>query len=182
MGREKLHSRSAECGFNKPVSVQRPAQTPFLTDAVYWNEWPVEGDAPASDLSRGASLDIWGMPRCTIWRHGRPWKSATYTFSRSEYPVFWRKMAAGGAGEIPDFFIKKRAGPKPAQVPPPQRPARIVAVSILMVDRKKGRFLGRFCRKRGVPSKLFHISNTHFHCFLGLCLLQPVAPQIEAAG
>ena len=56
--------------FNKPASAQRTAQTPFFTDGVYWNEWPLESDAPASDLSTGAYNTIWGMPRCTIWRHG----------------------------------------------------------------------------------------------------------------
>jgi len=56
--------------FNKPTSVQRPAQTPFFNDAVWWNEWPMEGDGPAIDLSQGAALDLPGMQRCTIWRHG----------------------------------------------------------------------------------------------------------------
>jgi len=56
--------------FSKPTSVPRPAQTPFFNDAVVWNEWPTEGDAPAPDLSQGEAIDITGMPRCTIWRHG----------------------------------------------------------------------------------------------------------------
>lgn len=57
--------------FAKPTSVQRPAQTPFFNDAVVWNEWPTEGDSPAAlDLSQGAAVNITGMPRCTIWRHG----------------------------------------------------------------------------------------------------------------
>jgi prepilin-type N-terminal cleavage/methylation domain-containing protein/prepilin-type processing-associated H-X9-DG protein len=56
--------------FNKPTSVQRPSQTPFFNDAVYCNEWPLEGEAPAQDLSTGAYSNIPGMPRCTIWRHG----------------------------------------------------------------------------------------------------------------
>jgi prepilin-type N-terminal cleavage/methylation domain-containing protein/prepilin-type processing-associated H-X9-DG protein len=56
--------------FSKPASVQRPSQTPFFNDAVYWNEWPLEGDSPAPDLSTGEADNIVGMPRCTIWRHG----------------------------------------------------------------------------------------------------------------
>ncbi len=56
--------------FNKPSSVQRPAQTPFFNDAVAWDEWPLEYDAPATDLSAGAAYNIYGMSRCTIWRHG----------------------------------------------------------------------------------------------------------------
>jgi prepilin-type N-terminal cleavage/methylation domain-containing protein/prepilin-type processing-associated H-X9-DG protein len=75
--------------FNKPDSVQRPTQTPLFNDAVYWNEFPVEADAAASDLSIGASISILGMPRCTIWRHGG--KTAT-----SASPV--------GLSSIPPYF------------------------------------------------------------------------------
>jgi prepilin-type N-terminal cleavage/methylation domain-containing protein/prepilin-type processing-associated H-X9-DG protein len=56
--------------FTKPASVQRPVQTPLFNDAVWWNEWPLEGDEPAQDLSAGAPYNTTGMPRCTIWRHG----------------------------------------------------------------------------------------------------------------
>jgi len=56
--------------FNKPTWVQRPAQTPLFNDAVYMDEWPLESDPPAPDLSTGAYNNIMGMPRCTIWRHG----------------------------------------------------------------------------------------------------------------
>jgi prepilin-type N-terminal cleavage/methylation domain-containing protein len=56
--------------FSKPTLVHRASQTPFFNDAVVWNEWPLEGDSPAPDLSKGAALDLDGMPRCTIWRHG----------------------------------------------------------------------------------------------------------------
>ena len=56
--------------FNKPSSVLRPSQTPFFNDAVWWNEWPFEGDQPAPDLSKGQASGIIGMQRCTIWRHG----------------------------------------------------------------------------------------------------------------
>jgi prepilin-type N-terminal cleavage/methylation domain-containing protein len=72
--------------FNKPTSVQRPAQTPFFTDAIVWNEWPIESDRPAPDLSQGQALNIYGMPRCTIWRHGG--KTATSPVSGSLYPPF----------------------------------------------------------------------------------------------
>lgn len=56
--------------FNKPNSVQTPAKTPFFADAVWWNEWPMETDVPAPDLSKGAALNAPGMVRSTIWRHG----------------------------------------------------------------------------------------------------------------
>jgi len=61
---------NSEFIFNKPNSVQRPSQTPFFSDAVVWNEWPLEGDRAADDLSKGESANIPGMQRCTIWRHG----------------------------------------------------------------------------------------------------------------
>ena len=75
---------NAQFVFNRPTSVQRPAQTPLFTDAVAWNEWPIEGDKPAPDLSTGAYNTIWGMQRCTIWRHGG--KTATSPVKVSIYP------------------------------------------------------------------------------------------------
>ena len=56
--------------FASPESVQKASQTPFFTDAVWWNEWPLESNPPAPDLSQGQYIDIGGMQRCTIWRHG----------------------------------------------------------------------------------------------------------------
>ena len=56
--------------FTAPTSVQRQAQTPIFNDAVWWNEWPLEADQPAPDLSQGEAFNVIGMPRCTIWRHG----------------------------------------------------------------------------------------------------------------
>ena len=56
--------------FAKPEAIKKPSQTPFFTDAVWWNEWPLENNPPAPDLSQGQSVDIGGMQRCTIWRHG----------------------------------------------------------------------------------------------------------------
>ncbi len=56
--------------FDKPTSVQRPSSTPFFSDATCWNEWPLEVDAPATDLSIGDAFNVWGMGRSTIWRHG----------------------------------------------------------------------------------------------------------------
>jgi len=56
--------------FNKPESVRRAAQTPFFADADWWNEWPMEFDMPAPDLSKGEAANIDGLQRSTIWRHG----------------------------------------------------------------------------------------------------------------
>jgi prepilin-type N-terminal cleavage/methylation domain-containing protein len=75
--------------FNKPTSVQRPSQTPFFSDAVVWNEWPVESDAPAPDLSKGAAENISGMPRCTIWRHGGKTATSFTPVGYSMLPPFY---------------------------------------------------------------------------------------------
>ena len=65
-----LVTRNPQNVFATPSDIRQPAQTPIFNDAVVWNEWPMENDQPAQDLSQGAALTIWGMPRCTIWRHG----------------------------------------------------------------------------------------------------------------
>jgi prepilin-type processing-associated H-X9-DG protein len=72
--------------FSKPTSVQRPAQTPFFTDAVVWNEWPIEYDNPAPDLSLGEAVNIPGMPRRTIWRHGGKTATSPSTYSIQVQP------------------------------------------------------------------------------------------------
>jgi prepilin-type N-terminal cleavage/methylation domain-containing protein len=56
--------------FKNQTSVRIASQTPVFCDSVYWNQWPLENDMPAPDLSQGAANNIVGMPRCTIWRHG----------------------------------------------------------------------------------------------------------------
>jgi len=56
--------------FTKPTSIKAPAKTPFFNDAVWWNEWPLEQNQPAPDISLGQSINIPGIQRCTIWRHG----------------------------------------------------------------------------------------------------------------
>ena len=76
--------------FNKPGSLQKPAQTPFFNDAVYWCEWPLEGDSPAPDLSTGAYSTIWGMPRCTIWRHGGKTATSPTPVGYSMLPPLYR--------------------------------------------------------------------------------------------
>jgi hypothetical protein len=47
------------------------------------------------------------------------------------------------------------------------------------IDRKKGRFLGLFCRKTGVRHKLFNTLLCIFTCFWDSRLFQTVAPQGE---
>ncbi len=79
-------SNNPQFVFNKPTSVQRPAQTPFFNDAVFWNEWPMEGDAPATDLSKGTTQYI-GMQRCTIWRHGGETATSPIKPGYVMYPV-----------------------------------------------------------------------------------------------
>jgi hypothetical protein len=49
------------------------------------------------------------------------------------------------------------------------------------IDRKKGRFLGLFCRKTGVRRKLFNTLLCVFTCFWDSRLFQTVAPQWDTA-
>src|ERR1022692_1978075 len=49
------------------------------------------------------------------------------------------------------------------------------------IDRKKGRFLGLFCRKTGVRPKLFNTLLCVFTCFWDSRLFQTVASQGEPA-
>jgi len=49
------------------------------------------------------------------------------------------------------------------------------------IDRKKGRFLGLFCRKTGVRPKLFNTLLCVFTCFWDSRLFQTLAPQGEPA-
>lgn len=72
--------------FDKPTSVQRAAQTPFFTDGVFWNEWPMEFDTPAPDLSIGEANNIFGMTRCTIWRHGGKTATSPTSYAGLSYP------------------------------------------------------------------------------------------------
>jgi prepilin-type N-terminal cleavage/methylation domain-containing protein/prepilin-type processing-associated H-X9-DG protein len=69
-GKPSIEVEHPQFLFNNPSSVQKPSQTPFFNDAVVWNEWPMEDDPPAPDLSQGEAYNIYGMTRCTIWRHG----------------------------------------------------------------------------------------------------------------
>jgi len=50
------------------------------------------------------------------------------------------------------------------------------------IDRKKGRFLGLFCRKTGVRPKLFNTLLCVFICFWDSWLFQTLAPQGEPAA
>jgi len=60
--------------FTKTATVQYPTETPMFCDAIWRNFWPLETDAPSSDLYAGAGPLISGvypgMPQCTIVRHG----------------------------------------------------------------------------------------------------------------
>jgi len=84
--------------FNKPTSVQRPSQTPLFTDAIVWNEFPMESDRPAPDLSQGEAVGITGMTRCTIWRHGG--KTATSHVQGWPLPYFSFLLPNGAAINI----------------------------------------------------------------------------------
>jgi prepilin-type processing-associated H-X9-DG protein len=84
--------------FGNPSSIKRASQTPFFTDSIWWNEWPLEGDPPASDLSQGQALNIPGMQRCTISRHAG--KTATSSVMVQHDLLGWHisKQAAINVG------------------------------------------------------------------------------------
>jgi prepilin-type N-terminal cleavage/methylation domain-containing protein len=75
--------------FGTPSDIQRPSQTPIFNDAVWWNEFPLEDDPPAPDLSQGAANNILGMPRCTIWRHGGRTATSHVGVQESLVPPFY---------------------------------------------------------------------------------------------
>jgi prepilin-type N-terminal cleavage/methylation domain-containing protein/prepilin-type processing-associated H-X9-DG protein len=54
---------------SKQSAIQKPLQTPVFCDAMWLDMWPLETDAPSTDLYVGATSET-GMPRCTIVRHG----------------------------------------------------------------------------------------------------------------
>jgi len=57
----------------------------------------------------------------------------------------------------------------------------VTAESTPSIDRKKGRFLGLFCRKTGVRRQLFNTLLCVFTCFWDSWLFQTLAPQGEPA-
>ncbi len=54
--------------FQKLPAVTRPVQTPYFSDSIWVDGWPLETDTPATDLYAGADSNI-GMDRLTIARH-----------------------------------------------------------------------------------------------------------------
>jgi len=59
----------ASNNFDKAANVTRTALTPFFSDSVWVDGWPLEGDLPATDLYSGADDDQAGLHRLTIARH-----------------------------------------------------------------------------------------------------------------
>jgi len=55
--------------FKKVSSVVTPVQTPYFSDAIWVDGWPLATDPPARDLYAGGDVQI-GMDRVTIARHG----------------------------------------------------------------------------------------------------------------
>jgi prepilin-type N-terminal cleavage/methylation domain-containing protein/prepilin-type processing-associated H-X9-DG protein len=55
--------------FKKQSAVTNPAQTPYFSDSIWVDGWPMETDPPARDLYAGGDSNI-GMDRLTIARHG----------------------------------------------------------------------------------------------------------------
>ena len=55
--------------YQKISGVTHPAQTPYFSDSIWVDGWPMESDAPAADLYDAGDNNI-GMNRLTIARHG----------------------------------------------------------------------------------------------------------------
>jgi prepilin-type processing-associated H-X9-DG protein len=68
----------------------------MFNDAVVWNEWPMETDQPAQDLSQGAANNILGTPRCAIWRHGGKTATSHIGVQQTAFPPFF-VIPDGGA-------------------------------------------------------------------------------------
>jgi hypothetical protein len=57
--------------FNKESSIQKPAQTPVLTDQVWVDFWPMEQDTPSTDLYHAnGTANPPTIARCVTPRHG----------------------------------------------------------------------------------------------------------------
>jgi prepilin-type N-terminal cleavage/methylation domain-containing protein/prepilin-type processing-associated H-X9-DG protein len=54
--------------FMELSSITHPTLTPYFSDSIWVDGWPLEGDAPATDLYTGSDNNI-GMDRVTISRH-----------------------------------------------------------------------------------------------------------------
>jgi prepilin-type N-terminal cleavage/methylation domain-containing protein/prepilin-type processing-associated H-X9-DG protein len=54
--------------FKKAADVVQPALTPYFSDSIWVDGWPLETDEPSTDLYAGADNNI-GMDRRTIARH-----------------------------------------------------------------------------------------------------------------
>jgi prepilin-type N-terminal cleavage/methylation domain-containing protein/prepilin-type processing-associated H-X9-DG protein len=55
--------------FQKVANVTFPVQTPYFSDSIWVDGWPLETDQPSTDLYAGSDVNI-GMSRRTIARHG----------------------------------------------------------------------------------------------------------------
>jgi prepilin-type N-terminal cleavage/methylation domain-containing protein/prepilin-type processing-associated H-X9-DG protein len=54
--------------FVKLPHITQPAATPYFSDSIWVDGWPLETDAPATDLYAGSDNNV-GMSRVTISRH-----------------------------------------------------------------------------------------------------------------
>src|ERR1019366_2283160 len=88
--------------------------------------------------------------------------------------------AAARKGKSPVFHRKMR-GMKTGASPSATMANAVTAESTPSIDRKKGRFLGLFCRKTGVRRQLFNTLLCVFTCFWDSWLFQTLAPQGEPA-
>jgi hypothetical protein len=75
--------------FPKPLSVQKPTQTPLFFDEIYIDTFPLETDSAAPDLYLGQTPS-WqvggerGMGCCTILRHGGRTASSSVSYKSGQ--------------------------------------------------------------------------------------------------
>jgi hypothetical protein len=89
-------------------------------------------------------------------------------------------LSGGGKGNSPVFHRKTRGMKTDASYSTATANAATAKLTP-SIDRKKGRFLGLFCRKTGVRPKLFNTLLCVFTCFWDSRLFQTLAPQGEPA-
>ena len=92
----------------------------------------------------------------------------------------WADCPVAGKGKSPVFHRKTR-GAKTGASSSAAMASAVTAEFRPSIDRKKGRFLGLFCRKTGVRRQLFNTLLCVFTCFWDSRLFQTLAPQGEPA-
>ena len=68
--------------FSNEASLRNPALTPFFSDAIWVDAWPIETDLPATSLFDGDGFAGGGLSRIAIPRHAAAASAATKKFDK----------------------------------------------------------------------------------------------------